>query len=100
MNKYISRILFSVFILISFCSTATHIVGGELNYRWLGGNNYEISLTVYRDCFNGQAPFDDPIAIGIFDVNDNLVNTIFITFPGSVPLVPTISSPCLIPPSN
>lgn len=54
---------------------ATHIVGGELNYTCLGDNEYEITLTVYRDCFNGDpnAWFDDPASIGIFDANNDLV---------------------------
>ncbi|HMP13046.1 MAG TPA: hypothetical protein PKD70_04145, partial [Saprospiraceae bacterium] len=31
---------------------ATHIVGGEIGYKCLGSNQYEITLKVYRDCFN------------------------------------------------
>lgn len=48
---------------------ATHIVGGEMSYRCLGGFEYEISLNVYRDCFYGaaNAEFDHPASIGIFD---------------------------------
>ena len=29
---------------------ATHIIGGEITYRCLGGKRYEILLTVYSDC--------------------------------------------------
>ncbi|TRX58386.1 PKD domain-containing protein [Fulvivirga sp. M361] len=29
---------------------ATHIIGGELTYNCLGGNNYKFSLTVYSEC--------------------------------------------------
>jgi|GEM_PF-2346854 len=29
---------------------ATHIMGGELTYRWLGGSDYLVSLVLYRDC--------------------------------------------------
>ena len=41
---------------------ATHIVGGEMTYRCLGNDFYELTLTVRRDCENGaeDAPFDDP----------------------------------------
>ena len=45
---------------------ATHIVGGEMTYRCLGNNQYEIKLTIFRDCFNGIPWFDDPASIGIF----------------------------------
>ncbi len=35
-------------------ATATHIVGGEMTYRYLGSNQYEIKLKLYIDCFNGN----------------------------------------------
>lgn len=81
-------------------SRATHIVGGELNYRYTGNNVYEIQLTVYRDCYNGLAPFDNPASIGIFDGSGNLYSSasVFITSQGPVSNV--INSPCLIPPTN
>ena len=55
--------------LFSTNLSATHIVGGGLTYRCLGGDQYEITLNIYRDCFFGasNAPFDDPASIGIFD---------------------------------
>lgn len=39
-----------------FClsAKATHIVGGEMTYRYLGANQYEIKLKLYIDCFNGN----------------------------------------------
>ncbi|MEP7197642.1 MAG: hypothetical protein ABI851_14075 [Saprospiraceae bacterium] len=46
---------------------ATHIVGGDLEYRCLGNNLYEITLTLRRDCINGQATFDNPAHLGIFN---------------------------------
>jgi gliding motility-associated-like protein len=97
------KFLFILAVFITFGFTfcyATHIVGGEMNYRYLGNNDYEIRLTVYRDCFNGIPPFDDPAALGIFDANNNLLNTVYMVYTGSTPLVPTINSPCLIPPTN
>ncbi|MFN6062888.1 MAG: hypothetical protein ACK49K_06335, partial [Bacteroidota bacterium] len=49
----------------------THIVGGEIGYRCLGGNQYEITLRVFRDCFNADptAFFDDPGIIGVYASN-------------------------------
>ncbi len=79
---------------------ATHIVGGELNYRSIGNNFYEIRLTVYRDCYNGIPPFDNPASLGIFDAFNNLVADIPLDFPGSDTIPPTINSPCFIPPTN
>jgi gliding motility-associated-like protein len=47
---------------------ASHIVGGQLTYRYLGNNRYEIKLVVRRDCIHGSdtVPFDNPAIIGVF----------------------------------
>lgn len=77
MSNYLVRLGFliscSFFLLSSHSLFATHIVGGELNYTCLGGNQYEITLTVFRDCFYGDPWFDDPASVGIFDADNNLV---------------------------
>lgn len=61
--------LFMVLLFAPILSFATHIVGGEVGYRWLDGDRYEIVVRLYRDCINGaaNAPFDDPASVGIFD---------------------------------
>lgn len=99
MDKLIQRILFILLnVFCFFQAQATHIVGGELNYKNLGSNNYEIRLTVYRDCYVGVPPFDNPAAVGIFDSNNNLLQTLNMTFRGLDTLPPTINDPCTIPP--
>ena len=50
---------------------ATHIVGGEMNYRCLGNDEYEVSLTIFRDCATGVAWFDNPAVVGIFEGTTN-----------------------------
>lgn len=54
---------------------ATHIVGGDLTYQCLGSTpqgllRYRIRLTIRRDCQFGaaDAPFDNPAAIGLYDL--------------------------------
>lgn len=37
---------------------ARHIIGGELSYRCLGGDNYVFTMCAYRDCFSNGANFD------------------------------------------
>ena len=61
----------AVFFILPFTANATHIVGGEIGYRCLGGNQYEITLRVFRDCFNADptALFDDPGIIGVYASN-------------------------------
>ncbi len=60
-------------ILLSKSIYATHLVGGELSYKCLGGNQFEITLTIFRDDFNGVAPLDDPARITIFNNSNNSV---------------------------
>lgn len=86
--------------LIYLRALATHIVGGEIYYTCLGNNNYKITLKLYRDCFNGQAPFDSPAYVGIFDASGTLVNTLSMYHSGATNVPPMIISPCLIPPTN
>jgi gliding motility-associated-like protein len=47
------------FLAFSFSpstTNATHISGADLSYRWVGGNTFEINLTLFRDCSGIAAP--------------------------------------------
>ncbi|PTM13328.1 MAG: hypothetical protein DA408_07420 [Bacteroidetes bacterium] len=96
----------SVIILFGACFWllpnlhATHIVGGEMGYTCLGNNQYEIRLTIYRDCFfgNPDAYFDDPASIGIFDNNNFLLQDIRINLMGDDTLSPVLTDECLVIP--
>jgi len=70
------KLLFLVFLLLSFKSFSTHIIGGTIEYSYLGNDQYQLHLIVYRDCLNGVPPFDDPAPIGIFDASNTLVLTL------------------------
>lgn len=96
--RLIVSLLFSLGLSVSV--QATHIVGGELNYRYLGNQSYEIKLTVYRDCLNGQAPFDDPAAIGIYSSNGALFQSFPIPITDQSLMPSVVNSPCLIAPTN
>ncbi|MEO8068548.1 MAG: PKD domain-containing protein [Flavobacteriales bacterium] len=62
------RILFISLLLGAIPGTAhaTHISGGEIYWDCLGGDQYEITLIIYRDCFGVQldngfdVSFDSP----------------------------------------
>ena len=56
---------------------ATHIVGGEINYRCLGNDEYEITLTVFRDCDTGVPWFDDPAAVSVYRGQGGTGTTLF-----------------------
>lgn len=63
----IKQLLLYTFFTIGFVNSAyaSHIIGGEITYTYVGedpnqaGNHlYDLTMIVYRDCFNGQALFD------------------------------------------
>ena len=68
----------AILFMLPFTANATHIVGGEIGYRCLGGNQYEITLRVFRDCFNADptAFFDDPGIIGVYSSSGAILNNI------------------------
>ena len=91
-----------LFLLFTFggmqSAFATHIIGGEMNYQCLGNNDYQISLTVYRDCFLGEAPLDDTAYVAIFDREGKLVETLPILL-GSIDSIQQLDACLLIPPN-
>ena len=99
MKKKLYIILFAL-IVFGNKINATHIVGGELNYRHLGGFFYELKLTVYRDCYTGVPPFDDPASIGIFDQNNVLVQQLLVPFVSLDTLPGIINDPCTQVPTD
>ena len=67
---------------------ATHIVGGDITAKALGANKFEITLTLFFDCINGNpGAFDPAVAIGIFDkASDVLQDTVMLPFTDSLTL--------------
>jgi gliding motility-associated-like protein len=97
MRKFISTVIFFKLGLYAFCS---HIVGGDMYYDYLGGNNYRITIILFRDCVSTGAAYDDPMSVGIFDMSNNLVEEVQIPFPGSVTLPVVLNNPCVTPPTG
>lgn len=87
-------------LFLPFLGKSTHIVGGEMNYRCLGNNQYEIALTVFRDCYNGVPPFDAPAAIGIFNAANVLVQDLRVPFIQDDTLEAVLFDSCLVIPPN
>ena len=82
MIKIINFLKLGIFIAIGLLFNiqniqSTHIVGGDLTYRHVSGDVYEVTLSLRRDCFLGHPDAEfDPIAhIGIFSANGSqLIN--------------------------
>ena len=78
MTCFLRNIFFGIGFLFLFlpAAQATHIIGGEMNYTCLGNDQYEIFLTVYRDCDLGEALLDDTAYVAVYDMQGLLVSTI------------------------
>ena len=99
MQRKIFTVLIAWMCLLGFHrANATHIVGGELNYKYLGSNRYEVLLTIYRDCWYGVVGFDNPAAVGIFDANNVLLDTLMIAYHDTLYIPPVIDLQCVLPP--
>ncbi|MCB0484050.1 MAG: gliding motility-associated C-terminal domain-containing protein [Flavobacteriales bacterium] len=82
------------FAIGSFSLSATHIVGGEIGYRYLGNNVYKITLRTYRDCLNGQAPFDQPAIISVYNDAGVLVSNLRVSKYSRYDIPADIYDPC------
>jgi gliding motility-associated-like protein len=92
-------ILFLSFII--YCQAyATHIVGGDIYYDYLGNNNYKFYINVYRDCNSTGAAYDDPLYLEVYNQANVSTHHIAVPFPGSVILPVIFNNPCVTPPST
>lgn len=99
--------LFTVLLAIVLCSgiaRATHLIGGELYYTYLGADVYEITLKVYRDCnpannTNNQG-FDPTVSVAAYTTGGFFVDSVQI-FQGPISVVPPVGNdPCSTPPAS
>lgn len=99
-------------IILAFCFSwmvnlqlnATHIVGGEIYYEHLGGNDYSIILKMYVDCGPDNTTgtsFDEAAHIGIYS-GSTLIEVLDLDlFEAIVSDVPvTLDNPCFILPPD
>lgn len=100
MLKRVTKYLLVFLVVFTIQLKATHIVGGEIYYDKLAGNNYKITLKVYRDCFNGLPPLDNPAFISIFDKNSVLLDTIRLPLISQNNVPPSINNPCIQTPGG
>lgn len=79
MHQHQARwLVFCLLLLTAVSLRATHIVGGGITYLYMGDHVYEITLKVYRDCLNGQAPFDAPAIVSVYNDNGVLVSNLYL----------------------
>ena len=92
----ISILLFQCFLL-----RASHIVGGDIYYDYLGNNNYRFYITLYRDCASTGAQYDDPLSLAVYTQGSAApAQELSVPFPGSVLLPVEFNNPCGTAPSG
>ncbi|MCD6011546.1 MAG: domain containing protein [Flavipsychrobacter sp.] len=100
----------AVLLLIAPASFASHLIGGEMAYKYLGDSivsfsplvkwpKYEVTLILYQDCQTGQPEAilqDNPAYLGVYEaaVPYKFVRADSVFFSTSVSLPPTATSPC------
>jgi gliding motility-associated-like protein len=97
MKKYI---LICLLLISCLQVRASHIIGGEIYYDYLGNNNYRIYIAIYRDCNSTGAPFDTPMILTVFNAANQQYQNHEVPFTGSQNLPVIFSNPCVSPPNN
>lgn len=111
MRFFISdKILIQIaFVLLPCMSFGRHIIGSDFYYTCksgqVGGNTrtYDLSLTIYRDCYNPEgSPFDPDATFGIYSFENNRYSYVrqFVVNHGPINKVSPDNNPCLIVPGN
>jgi gliding motility-associated-like protein len=101
MGKMFKRMLVVLLLLAAVSrSNAAHIVGGEIYYDHLGGDQYRVYLTLFRDCTPGNTGFDAMARIGVFGGDFSALSVQTLSFPGATNVPVETNDPCLtVPPS-
>ncbi len=81
---------------------ARHIIGGEITYEYIGtnaaGHNiYRFTMKVYRDCFGGGAPYDNPAEMAIYrgTQSNNVLQEAFRIFSPVIRRLTPVPPPCV-----
>jgi gliding motility-associated-like protein len=95
-------LVFSVllFAAVPQKASATHIVGGELNYVYLGNDSLYIKIKVYRDSLNADPYFDSPLSLYVYDSTNTFVGSYQVQLPDEADIVPQIDDSCFVEPPN
>lgn len=101
MNKHFRRWFRPIVIFLAVCfpgmARASHMIGGDVIYRCLGGNNFEITITLFQDCLYGEPGAlaqDNPAYYSIFSGN-SLVRADSVSALSTEIVSPNFSNACI-----
>lgn len=99
-RSIIYRLSLLVIFLSSFTTSfASHIVGGEMTYKCLNNNQYQLQIDLYIDCLTGDSNAilaDSTAFIGIFSGDGRLLDTLAIRANAMQPPIdPEVPSQCV-----
>lgn len=92
--------LFLLSFFTFFNVSATHIIGGEIYYDYLGNNQYRISVAVFRDCQGNGAPFDPVMSLAIYSSSNVLIQNVSVPLPPTTQLPIIFTNPCVVAPTG
>ena len=97
--RFINWLVLAVFFIHHINSYATHSESADLTYKCLGGNQYQFTLSFYRDCAPGAAAAPGSVTINCLSVSCNKnFNVTLNPVPGTgievSPLCASASSQC------
>jgi gliding motility-associated-like protein len=97
--------ILGLLLLHAFVGRASHVIGGEMYYDYLGGPNmqYRVTVKLYRDCGpDAQADLPAVLDIGIYDgaTNGFIVSRSITATGPPTPIPVVVQSPCLTLPQN
>ena len=100
--NYRQLLLALVFLLvIPFKGFSTHIVGGVITYTYNGGNNYTVSMILYRDCGAGAAAYPATVTFTVLQADGSVFGPSrnFTANGGTITTIPPVLPPCATSPS-
>ena len=60
-----------LFLLLSVTGSATHVAGGNFEIIYIGPNQYQVVVSLWRSCESGASPMPTSITIGIYQQGTN-----------------------------
>lgn len=102
MSRRFRYFIYGLIVLLAWIvpgANATHIVGGEVTYQYLGQNRYQLRIDIYQDCVTGDINAireDNPAFVAIFAGDGRVIDSGLVIQGNSSIRVPTnFSNDCI-----